>query len=229
MESVSARALLLHPRSGLAPLSVPPLGTGRWPWPPWVCPPLTVWPGADQVSAWCSGHRCCPDCFLVQAAECGGSGSYPRAAWEAPVPRAPPPGQDWEGSVLALTWLGLFLSPAWISPASVNPRHPNRYLWLCLGLPRGQRLEMDLYSGLPLHEGTRSACGPAVSVHSWVLDASVHTHTSTVTPPLPHPHPAGRGPMKSETSRGGWCSPSPLPFTFPPNKPFQWGKDARYC
>ena len=91
-----------------------------------------------------------------------------------PVPGAPPLGQDWEGSVLALTWLGLFLSPAWIAPASVNPRHLNRCLWLSLGLPRGQRLEMDLgYSGLPLQEGAWSACGPAVSVHSWVLEASV--------------------------------------------------------
>lgn len=170
----------------------------------WVCPPLTVWPGAGQVSAWCSGHRCCPACFLVRAAECGGSGSYARAAWEAPVPGAPPLGQDWEGSVLALTWLGLFLSPAWISPASVNPRHPNRCLWLCLGLPRGQRLEMDLgYSGLPLQEGARSACGPAVSVHSWVLEASVCMPTFTVSPPLPQPHPTGRAPMKPETSRQG--------------------------
>lgn len=138
----------------------------------------------------------------------------------------PPQGRDWEGGVLALTWLGLFLSPAWISPASVNPRHPHH----CLGLPRGQRLEMDLvYSRLPLHEGAWSACGPAVLVHSWVLDASARAHTFTVTPPLPQPHPTGRALMKSETFRGGWCSPSPLPFTLPPNKACQWGTDALHC
>lgn len=227
-ESVFPPCTALH--TPTAVLSSP--GEQGWALATWVCPPLTVWPGAGQVSAWCSGHRCWPCLFPGSSSwSAVGQAHTHRAAWEAPVPGALLWGRTGgQRPCSDLAWPLPSLPPGFLLPP-VNPRHPNRCLWLCLGLPGSEVGDGPGYSGLPLQEGARSACGPAVSVHSWVLEASVCMPTFTVSPPPPPAPSNGKSSNETRnvTSGGGWCSPSPLPSTLPPSKAFLWGKGCSRC
>lgn len=69
------------------------------------------------------------------------------------------------------------------------------------------------------------ACCLGAQLGSGSICAHAHFHSKPSPPPAPSKGKSSNE-TRNVTSRGGWCSPSPLPFTLPPSKAFLWGKDA---